>query len=130
MNEEAREVQKRITQLSDEELLEMVTVESSDYREEALGYTRAELSARGIDFTRASAEGTESSDEPVASPLDSHGLICLGCGGQMRSGTLVAEKELSIVFVDNHEERFVKVNACTQCGLLSLVADYQTDVQP
>src|SRR5437867_400631 len=129
MNEEARELQKRIAQLSDEELLAMVTIESGDYRPEALDYAKAELTARGIDAAKASAGKTESSDEPAEPPLDGHGLICLSCGGQMRPGTLVAEKELTIVFPDNHEERFVKVNACTQCGQLSLVADYETDVQ-
>ncbi len=130
MNEEAMELQKKITQLSDEQLLEMVTVESGDYRQEALDYAKAELTSRGIDFAPASDEKRESSEESVVPPLDARGLVCLGCGGQMRPGALVAEKELTIVFTDNHEERFVRVNACSQCGQLSLVADYETDVQP
>jgi hypothetical protein len=43
---------------------------------------------------------------------------------------MVAEKELTIVFADNREERFVKVIACSRCGDISLAADYSTDVQP
>jgi len=47
----------------------------------------------------------------------------------LRPGTLVAEKELTIIFSDNREERFVRVMACVQCGSLSLSADYDTDVE-
>ena len=129
MKEETRELQKQITQLSDEQLLEMVTVESGDYRQEALDYAKAELIARGIDFAKASEEKAEPSGESAEPSLDARGLVCLSCGGRMRPATLVAEKELTIVFTDNHEERFVKVNVCSQCGQLSIVADYETDVQ-
>ena len=130
MNEEALELQKKITQLSDEQLLEMVTVESGNYRQEALDYAKGELTSRGIDFEPTSDSRTETHEGGAEPSLDAHGLVCLSCGGPMRSGTLVAEKELTIVFADSHEERFVRVNACSACGQLSLVADYKIDVQP
>ena len=46
----------------------------------------------------------------------------------MRPGTLIAEKEMTIIFTDNREERFVRVSACTQCARLSLAVDYESDV--
>src|SRR2546428_13595091 len=81
-------------------------------------------------FEPASDSRTETNEGGAEPSLDAHGLVCLSCGGPMRSGTLVAEKELTIVFADNQEERFVRVNACSACGQLSLVADYKIDVQP
>jgi hypothetical protein len=131
MSKQAQELQKRMTQLSDEQLLEMVTVDSDDYVEEALNCAKTELTARGIDFAKASAKAAEDSTDERATPaFDATATTCLRCGGQMRTGTLVAEKELTVVFTDNQEERFVRVNVCRQCGQLALVADYETDVQP
>jgi len=131
MNEGPQELKKRITQLPDEQLLEMVTAEAGNYRQDALEYAKAELTSRGIDFQDSSAEAAPPHDEPERTglPLNPLGPACLVCGGRTRAGTLVAEKEMTIVFSDNREERFVKVNACTQCGQLLLVADYDTDVQ-
>ena len=129
MNEESQELKKKITQLSDEQLLEMVAAEAGNYRPEALDYAKAELTSRGIDFTETSVETPPSGNERPVLPLDPLGPACLVCGGRTRTGTLVGEKELTIVFSDNREERFVKVNACTRCGQMVLVADYDTDVQ-
>lgn len=133
MNEEAKELKNRITQLSDEQLLEMVAAEAGNYRQEALDYAKSELTSRGIDFAEAAVErapaiGPAADERPVPS-VDPMSSTCLLCGGRTRAGTLVGEKELTIVFSDNREERFIKVNACTQCGQVLLVADYDTDVQ-
>ena len=133
MEQESLDLKQNISQLSDEELLEMVTANSSEYREEALYFAKAELVARGIDFTKLSSDETINETEAPAksesSSVSRALLVCPSCGGQLRLGTLVGEKELTIVFADNREERFVKVNACAQCGKISLVADYGTEVQ-
>jgi hypothetical protein len=44
----------------------------------------------------------------------------------LRPGTLVAEKELTIIFSDNHEERFIRVLACNRCLQVSMVVDPDT----
>ena len=128
---ETNELKERIAQFPDERLLTMVTTEVGDYRPEAIDYAKAELSARGIDIAQASADGVEPGTDDATAALDSHGSntpVCLNCGGPMRPGTLVAEKEITMIFTDNREERFVRVNACTQCARLSLAVDYENNV--
>ena len=134
MSDELEELKQRIAEHSDEELIEMVTVGSSDYREEALNYARAELQNRGVKWSEVADSETEALEtKQVPEPMEStDGLPrsgCSMCGGSLRVGTLVAEKELTIVFSDNHEERFVRVTACVQCGQVSLIVDYEAEVQ-
>ena len=126
MTPELQELKERIALLTEEQLLNMVGAEAGEYREEAIGFAKAELEARGVEYDDAVPE-------PDPEPqLDRRGDApgCLICGGKLRPGTLVAEKELTIVFADNKEERFVNVSACTQCGQISLAVDDATDVQP
>src|SRR5262249_14355275 len=133
MGDDTQELKQRISKLSDDELIQMVTVDAGDYRQEALDYAKAELKYRRVDWSDAkslspeeaeTAEHSESEHaEAAAAPA---GPMCGSCGGSLRAGTLVAEKELTIIFSDNREERFVRVMACTQCGQLSLSADYDT----
>ena len=108
----------------DTEVSEMVAAKAGDYREEAIGYAKAELEARGVDYE---APAPPPDSEP---DLDRHAQVsgCLICGGKLRPGTLVGEKEITIVFADNKEERFVRVDACTQCGNISLAVDNSEDV--
>ncbi len=141
MAKEFQELKDRLVKLSDEQLLEMVLAPPGEYRQEALDIAKAELKWRRVEIPKP--EATESTETTTASPADDpvlgrirrarEGLpdnnVCLICGGALRSGTLVAEKEVTVVFSDNHEERFVRVNACTQCGQLSLVVDFETEVQ-
>jgi hypothetical protein len=134
MSDELEELKQRIAGHSDEELIEMVTVGSSDYREEALNYARAELQNRGVKWSEGADSETEALEtKQVPEPREStDGLPrsgCSMCGGSLRVGTLVAEKELTIIFSDNHEERFVRVTACVQCGQVSLIVDYEVEVQ-
>jgi hypothetical protein len=121
--DESLELKKKISQLPDDELLEMVTINASEYREQAVAFAKVELTARGIDFTKVIEEPEAGLDAGKDSPsmLDSHGVIraCLMCGGELRHGTLVAERELSIIFEDNKEERLVIANACSKCGQVS-----------
>jgi hypothetical protein len=116
--------------LSDDQLLQMVTIDAAEYRKEALDLAKAELEARGIDRTKRPAEVVEGElvdKDDGSSSLDLRG-VCQTCGGLMRQGTLVAEKELTIIFADK-EERFVRVAACSQCGQLALTVDYDNEVQ-
>lgn len=133
MDEASRELKGRIRDLSNEQLLEMVTLGAADYLPEALAYAHAEVAARGLDISQASGETEEPAPAPAqgedSTALDAKGLVCLSCGGQMLSGTLVAEKEMTIIFDASRQERFVRAFACRQCGHLSLVVDLQTDVQ-
>ena len=133
-----RELKQRISKLTDEQLIEMVTTESGDYRQEALDYAKSELRSRGVDWSQPEVQegepeaveeekpSTDFETRSAALPLASE-FKCPVCKGPVRPGTLVAEKELTIVF-DNHEERFIRAMACTKCGQLFLVVDYQTDV--
>jgi len=137
MDEESLKLKDRIVRLSDDELLHMVTVDADQYREEALSYAKAELRARRIDTTKKE-EATASEPEIVEQEVEREartaqasveGSACLACGGRMRAGTLVAEKELSIIFGDTREERFVRAMACSQCGQLLLMVNYDEEVE-
>lgn len=132
MSGDLRELRERITGLSDEELVEMVTTGVGDYRQEALDHAKAELRRRGVDFSQLQDRDAEPPADyepfpttPRTVPAES---TCGICGGKLRAGTLVADKEMTIVFTDNREERFIKVTACVRCGQLSLVADFETNV--
>lgn len=130
-DEQLRELRDRIAGLSDEELLDIVEVDAADYREEAVEFAKAELSARGVEFDEEPAEDLAAAAEQESVPrVGTHrDLICSVCGGETRFGILFAGKELTVVFADNSEERFVEAYACTQCGRLQLLVDYETDVQ-
>ena len=137
MTDEFQELKERLVKFSDEQLIEIVSAPAGEYRQEALDIAQAELKWRRVEIPKP--EEPEAATNPVSDdPLLGRvarvreqlpETSCLICGGRLRPGTLVAEKELTIVFSDNHEERFVRVNGCTQCGRLSLVVDFETDVQ-
>jgi hypothetical protein len=140
MDEQTRELMDRIASQSDEELVHMVTADAEQYREDALDYARAELRRRGVDATTAVEESDRESmdaEAPVsvdpfrglqgASGFTEEGA-CLSCGGRMRDATLVAEREVSVIFSDNREERFIKAKVCSQCGHVSLIVDYENEV--
>ena len=133
MSDDVLELKERISKLSDDQLIDMVTLSAGDYRQEALDYAKAELKYRRVDWSQPKPEEVQveadpeaDSAETVVSPPNTN---CFLCGGRLRPGTLVAEKELTIIFSDNHEERFVRVMACVQCGQLSLSADYDAEVE-
>jgi hypothetical protein len=137
MGKEFQELKDRLVKLSDEQLIEIVLAPPGEYRQDALEIAKAELKWRRVEIPEPEEpEATTDpvSDEPLLRRLGRpreglSGNVCLICGGPLRPGTLVAEKELTVVFSDNHEERFVRVTACTQCGQLSLVVDFETDVR-
>ena len=127
-DEQLRELKDRISQMSNEELLRIVEVEFDDYREEALQLAEAELGKRSIPFEKPPPE-TNQAEESDSDTAAEPSAPCGNCGGEMRSGLLFADRELSILFADNNEERFVKAFACTSCGDVRLVVDLQTEVE-
>ena len=67
MSDEIWQLKQRITKLSDDELIDMVTVAAKNYRKEALEYAREELKYRHIDPSKARVP-EEEADEPENEP--------------------------------------------------------------
>jgi len=126
MDEELSELKDRISQMSDRELLQIVEVEYADYRHEALEFAEAELAKRSIPFEKPELAADEDDDSMPPAESDSP---CGKCGGVMRRGLLFADKELTLLFSDDNEERFVQALACTACGDVRLTVDLETDVE-
>jgi hypothetical protein len=137
MSDDLWELKQRLSKLPNEELIEMVTVAAKDYRQEAIDYATQELRYRHVDLSKLNSQGEEAIEESEREPEAEAASVqpfvpivggkCI-CGGTLRSGTLVAEKELTIIFSDNHEERFVRALACTRCSQISLIVDSETVV--
>jgi len=125
--DELNELKDRISQMSDRELLRIVEVEYTDYRREALEFAEVELGKRSIPFEKPELDADEEDADSIA-PAASK-APCGNCGGVMRSGLLFAEKELTILFSDSNEERFVHAFACTACGDVRLIVDLETEVE-
>lgn len=70
MYEEPNELKNRIVQLSNEELIRMVNFDHEQYREEALGYARAEMDRRGLKIAPVASEdySREEEEEELAAP--------------------------------------------------------------
>jgi hypothetical protein len=128
MDDELNELKEKISQMPDRELLQIVEVEYADYRKEALEFAEAELAKRSIPFEKPEldADQAEGDDSIVPAKRD---VACGNCGGVMRPGLLFSDKELTILFADNNEERFVQAYACTVCGDVRLTVDLETDVE-
>jgi hypothetical protein len=143
MSDDIWELKQRITKLSDDELIDMVTVAAKDYRKEALDYAREELKYRHIDLSKLTAreeDGGELENQPEAESEPEAQQESVGpvfhvvtpaastcpCGGRLRPGTLVAEKEVTIIFADTREERFVRVLACSRCHQITFAVDNDT----
>jgi hypothetical protein len=127
--ENDREFKEHISKLSDDELIKIVCEDYEDYREEALQLAEAELALRGIEVEDEIEEGPDGSADESGNPMSGPPPLCPLCQGEMRSGVLFANKEVTIFFADRNEERFVEVLACSQCGQLRMVVDYYTDVE-
>jgi len=130
-DEELEELKERISQKSDHELLQIIQVEYDDYRPEAIEFAKAELTKRFVPFEEPEPSPVDSDDETsdeIARPA-ANAEPCAKCGGPTRPGLLFADKELTILFPDDNEERFVQAFACTRCGELRLTVDFATDVE-
>jgi len=125
LDDELNELKDRISQMPDRELLQIVEIEYADYRREALEFAQEELTKRSIPFETPELDVED--DDSIA-PAET-GVPCNNCGGVMRSGLLFADKELTILFSDSNEERFVQALACTNCGDIRLTVDLHTDVE-
>lgn len=128
-DEELSELKDRISQMSDRELLRIVEVEYNDYRKEALEFAREELQKRSVPFEKFEPDEEEAEDAEPIDPARTS-APCRECGGAMRSGLLFADKELTMVFSDDNEERFVQAFACVACGAVRLALDLETEVEP
>lgn len=130
-DEELNELKDRISQKSDRELLQIVEVEYDDYRPEAIEFAKAELAKRFVTFEEPEPSPVDTDDEmsdEISRPA-ADAEPCAKCGSPTRSGLLFADKELTILFPDDNEERFVQAFACTRCGELRLTVDFATDVE-
>jgi hypothetical protein len=135
MKDELREIRENLSKLSDEELEEMVTVDSADYVPAAIDLARRELTARGITLTDnppieevdagEEAEAAQTTGEADAStPM----FPCPICNGPVRRAALIGKDEIIALFRDNDERRFVDIFACSKCGEARLVVDLETIV--
>lgn len=132
MGDESEELKDRISQMSDGELLRIVGPDRNDYVEEAIGYAVRELKIRNIPFDEEplnAARASDLEDDESAEESESEMPTCDVCGGELREGWLMTERELTIFFPESDEERFIRALACKDCGELRLVVDFQTDVQ-
>jgi len=140
-----------MTSMSDAELLKVVGIEYKDYRPEALEIARAELDSRGVAYRGASKaprtpspgsedgqnaedaaeneEAEEGVDEDDSDQDEFRPSFCTGCGAPTRTGYLFSgSSEMTVVFSDNNEERFLELEACARCGRVRLIVDFDTDV--
>ena len=129
MEDEIIKLKERIRGMSNEELLKIVTVERRDYRREAVDLATRELQSRGVPYEPA--DDIEDDDEGDGSEvfLSDNLPPCHLCGGAMRFGQLFADKELTIFFPDDEEDRFVQAIACSKCGQVRLIVDLETDIE-
>jgi len=128
MEDEIRELKERIAGMSNEELLKIVTVERGDYRREAIEFATRELEMRRVPF-EPSDDIEDEDDESEAEFSEKDLPPCHLCGGAMRVGQMFADRELTIFFPENDEERFVQAVACNDCGQLVLMVDFETDIE-
>ena len=126
-DDEVNQLKERISQMSDYELRQMVEVDYGDYRPEALEFAKSELAQRRVSFEIP--EIKDAGDENDEQEPEWADIPCGNCGEAMRAGLLFSDKELTIVFTDNNEERFVQAFACTSCGVVRLAVDLDTEVE-
>jgi len=126
-DEELNELKDRLSQMSDRELLKIVEEEHDDYRREAIEFAEQELTKRNVPFE--SPELVEEDVDIAVSGTSDSKVPCNNCGGKMRAALLFADKEVTVLFQDNNEERFLQVLACTSCGDVRLTVDLFTDVE-
>lgn len=131
MEDETRELKERINNMSNEELLKIVTVERNDYRREAIDFATSELQTRGVRFEPGiDIEDDEEEDDAAYPTISGKTLLpCELCGGAVRVGQMFADRELTIFFADDEEERFVQAVACNDCGHLRLLVDFETEIE-
>ena len=132
LEDETRELKERITNMTNEELLKIVTVERREYRREAIDFATSELHTRGVRHDLGADIEDEDDEESEAADATISGkslLPCELCGGAMRVGQMLADRELTIFFPDDDEERFVQAIACDDCGHVRLLVDFETDIE-
>ena len=137
-NGELSKLRARIADMSDEELRRMVEIEYDEYRPEAIEYAKTQMDARGLKYTPPPVGGVEDPDEEdMDEDIEDDEedgelpppLTCTNCGANMRLGYLFTEREATIIFADNNEQRFVEVHVCPRCRNVKIVVDLETEVE-
>lgn len=128
-HQDSVELKKRISKLSDQELLKMVNEDYEDYRDEALDYAEAELQARGI-LPDIEEPLQEEANEDMGQERTRAGrdMTCDDCGGALTPAQLFGESEIIVYLIEKKADRFLRVTACTQCGQVRLSVDFVTDI--
>src|SRR5262249_58200761 len=102
MSDDVLELKERISKLSDNQLIDMVTVSAGDYRQEALDYAKAELKYRRVDWSQPKPEEVEVEADPEANSPQTvvapPSVNCFVCGGWFRQGTPFFVKKLEHFF--------------------------------
>jgi hypothetical protein len=123
-------LKEKMSRLSDDELLNIVEVEAGDYRPEAVEFAKAELDLRGITYAELPPQPLAGEDdgEYTGGGVPRERITCSRCGALTRPAVLFADREMTVVFSDGGEERFVQVYVCSQCGRVEMIVDFDTDV--
>jgi hypothetical protein len=114
------QLQQRLTELTDEQLIRMLAIERADYREEAIQLARGELSRRGLDELNAQEYWARPDQKSIqetgfclscvaettdASPGDTRTIFGIGTylmgidGGCPTCGSVVQTKYLSFFYI-------------------------------
>jgi len=135
MNDELREIRENLAKLSDDELQQMLTVDSDDYVPAAIDLARQELKARGLTVTEKqpvaevdAGDAPETDQAPSTADANVPTFPCPVCNGPVRRAALIGRDEIIALFRDNDERRFVDLFACSRCGEARLVVDLETIV--
>src|SRR6267142_5530516 len=124
LDEELSQLKDRISQMSDQQLVRIVEVEYDDYRKEAVEFAETELQKRNVPFEKPEPGQSESEQAESAAP-SARTMRCPNCSSMMRAAILFADKELTLVFTDDNQERFVQAFGCTACGEVRLALDLE-----
>lgn len=132
MHVEPFELQEKISQMSDEELLRMVGVDARQYRQEALDLAKSEMARRGLAF------------DQQANDQQANSIQCIKCAGLMEEGFIPDyghyEYVRPLMWVEGKPEKSfwtgtkigdrrganIAVYRCTACGYIEFYAREET----
>ena len=121
------EMKEKISQMSDEELVRVVSVDAGQYRSEALALAKSEIARRGLTID-----------------LQFDGIKCVKCAGVMEEGFIPdfgqyeyvravrwiegkPEKSFwSGTKIDNRKEAHISAYRCRECGYVEIYAKEET----
>jgi uncharacterized protein len=130
-----RNLQKRISELDDVELVRMLTLDAKDYTPEAISIAKAEASRRGVPIDAAFIPSVDEAEViPLADEVESVSgsrrfeaggapILCAHCRSDefSRREILLNTRGLTFLKLD-WLNRSATVLACAKCGLIQLFA--------